>query len=221
MRMPSGVAFPASLGRDASILWCAVRSAEGMPAPLPLRLKHFSSFWTVSSVNVSFNCNHLPEMCFISAARLTGLTQLRPQSFLETRRQEESAWDLPVSWGLWLFRGFITWQSHPCAAFMARALSAQSCSDRNKYTSQLFFQIMYAVWKGCLHQVMLIRPWLMIWKLYALGGTHRWFLDSLLWQQEVVVQESFPPLILRLPLKCWIWKKIVYFFSLSLFYSLF
>lgn len=205
MRMSSGVVFPASLGRDASILWCAVRSAEGMPAPLPLRLKRFSSFWTVSSVNLSFSCNHLPEMCFISTARLTGLAQLRLQSFLETRRQEESAWDLPVRVEGCGFLGVsLHGRVTHIVAFMAHALSAQSGSDRNKYTSQLFFQIMYAVWKGCLHQVRLIRPWLMIWKLHALGGTHWWLLDSLLWQQEVVVQESFPPLILRLPLKCWI-----------------
>lgn len=91
------VAFPASLGRDVSILWYSVHNAKGMPALLlPLWLKHFSSFWTVSSVNLSFSCNHLPEICFISTARLTGLAQLRMWSILETHRQQESMWDLPV-----------------------------------------------------------------------------------------------------------------------------
>lgn len=143
------VAFPASLGRDVSILWYSVHNAKGMPARLPLWLKRFSSFWTVSSVNLSFSCNHLPEICFISPARLTGLAQLRLQSFFRDRQATRKHRRFTCTWGLWLFGAYITLRSCPYVAFMAHALSTQSGSDRNKHTSQPFFQIIYSIWKGC------------------------------------------------------------------------
>lgn len=88
-------AFPASLGRAVSILWYWVHNAKGMPALLPLWFKRFSSFWTVSSLNLSFSCNHLPEIRFISTARLTRLAQQRLQSIWEMCRHQESLRDLP------------------------------------------------------------------------------------------------------------------------------
>lgn len=144
------VAFPASLGRDVSILWYSVHNAKGMPALLlPLWLKHFSSLLDCVISKSVFQLQPPSRNMFCQHSETNRTcTAEDVKHFRDTQAPREHV-RFTCSGRLWLLGGYITVQSSPYVAFMAHALSTQSGNDRNKHTSQLFFQIIYSIWKGC------------------------------------------------------------------------